>query len=194
MSRDALLEELDNPGREEPPETLERRRERFLRYVKVDAAGCWIWTGSRMKSGYGRFKVRSYETRFAHRVAYEIWVGPIPSDHQLDHLCSVKPCVNPTHLEPVTHGENVRRWAATITACPRGHEYTPENTMRTPRRECRTCRREGEAVRRASPEARAAARERSQAWRDARRAEAAFASAGYSEMDPLTQRYMDGDR
>lgn len=45
----------------------------------------------------------------AHRVAYELWVGPIPEGMELDHRCKVRACINPAHLEPVTHAENMRR-------------------------------------------------------------------------------------
>lgn len=70
----------------------------------------------------------------AHRFSYERAVGPIPAGLQIDHLCRVRACVNPAHLEPVTCGENVRRsWAAMPrkppkTHCVHGHAYTPENT------------------------------------------------------------------
>ncbi|MGA4541309.1 HNH endonuclease signature motif containing protein [Uniformispora flossi] len=70
--------------------------------------GHWLWTGSTNRKGYGRFwfQGRSEE---AHRVAYELFVGPIPDGLQIDHVCRVRPCVNPEHLEPVTHEENYRR-------------------------------------------------------------------------------------
>lgn len=82
----------------------------WLRVDNTDSADeCWTWTGyTEAKSGYGRLSfggARSY----AHRVAYELAVGPIPEGLDLDHLCRVRNCVNPTHLEPVTRGENVRR-------------------------------------------------------------------------------------
>ena len=86
---------------------------------------------------------------FAHRVVYEILVGPIPVGLELDHLCRNRACVNPDHLEPVTTRTNLLRgyspWAcrARQTHCKRGHEFTPENTYGTGdgRRYCRTCRR-----------------------------------------------------
>lgn len=61
-------------------------------------------------------------------VAYEMYVGPIPEGMQLDHLCRVRHCVNPAHLEVVTQQENMRRVAVLTTHCPRGHEYNEENT------------------------------------------------------------------
>lgn len=117
--------------------------DRFMTFVEVDAAGCWLWTGARMKNGYGRFGLGDGTTRFAHRVAYELFVGPIPDGLVIDHTCAVKQCVNPAHLEAVTNAENHRRWTATIEYCPRGHAYDEANTLRNgPSRSCRTCRQE----------------------------------------------------
>lgn len=69
---------------------------------------CWIWTGSTIRSGYGRLMYRG-EQVLAHRRYYEHHVGPIPEGLTIDHLCRVRACVNPDHLEPVTNAENVRR-------------------------------------------------------------------------------------
>lgn len=80
-------------------------------WAKVDRRGsdeCWPWTGAKLQHGYGHLKVgESYPP--AHRVAYELLVGPIPEGLQIDHLCRVRDCVNPAHLEPVTNAENGRR-------------------------------------------------------------------------------------
>lgn len=75
---------------------------------RPDLGNCWIWTGSPDGRGYGQIKV---DGRFvmAHRFGYELLVGPIPTDLTIDHLCMVKLCVRPTHLEPVTGEENTRR-------------------------------------------------------------------------------------
>lgn len=76
--------------------------ERF--WAKVDKSGpsgCWFWTASKTQSGYGMFHGKG-----AHRYAYELLVGPVPTGFQLDHLCRVKHCVNPDHLEPVTPRKN----------------------------------------------------------------------------------------
>lgn len=113
---------------------------------------CWIWMASQNGHGYGQFRYRGM-TRSAHRAAYELLVGPIPDGLDLDHICRVRNCVNPDHLEPVTHAENVRRgnsgskWAAK-THCPHGHAYTPENTVHYPSgsRACRTCQRGRTAI------------------------------------------------
>lgn len=89
-------------------------------WAKVDIAGpvplscphlgrCWIWTASCQPKGYGIFGVTSEQNVLAHRFAYERCLRPIPDGLELDHLCKNRSCVNPIHLEPVTHVENVRR-------------------------------------------------------------------------------------
>lgn len=115
---------------------------------------CWVWTSSCRKDGYGQitFQQRHYA---AHRLTYELMVGPIPQDKQLDHLCRIRRCVNPDHLQPVTQRENILRGAspaarhAQVKACPKGHPYTAENTYRKPsgKRECRECGRQRDRAR-----------------------------------------------
>jgi hypothetical protein len=106
--------------------------------------GCWLWTAQRGPLGYGRFAVDSYPQQ-AHRVAYELLVGPIPDGLELDHLCRNPPCVNPAHLEPVTHRENMLRSPIvanrhTATECKRGHPFTEKNTgYKEGLRYCRRC-------------------------------------------------------
>jgi hypothetical protein len=82
-------------------------------WSKVDRAApdeCWIWTGSRRKTGYGTFLVPRDGARVrgvvAHRWAYESMAGPIPAGYEIDHLCRVRECVNPCHLEAVTRKMN----------------------------------------------------------------------------------------
>lgn len=69
---------------------------------------CWVWQGSDDGDGYGTVR-RDRRTLKAHRFYYEQVRGPIPDGLQLDHLCRIRRCVNPAHLEPVTQAENMQR-------------------------------------------------------------------------------------
>jgi hypothetical protein len=109
--------------------------ERVLARSVAGPGGCLIYTGSLNKYGYGNVGVKvadKWITKKAHRVVYEALVGPIPEGLFLDHLCRIRSCCNPAHLEPVTHLENVRRGQGNQyknrTDCSAGHPYTPENT------------------------------------------------------------------
>lgn len=120
--------------------------ERF--WPKVEkTADCWLWTAGKV-DGYGRVSMgHGISPARAHCISYLLLVGPIPDGRELDHVCSNRACVNPDHLEAVTHTENVRRAAARKTHCPSGHEYTPENTYVVPStgyRRCRLCKAEVE--------------------------------------------------
>lgn len=143
--------ERKRPGN--PPAPL---AERLAKLVNVEGDdGCWIFTGHKDKKGYGRIGVQQspgkWKNRRAHRVSYELLVGPIPAGLQLDHLCRVPSCVNPDHLEPVTNRENGLRGFspcgnnARKTHCPLGHAFTPDNTRTkvtkcgTIGRECKVC-------------------------------------------------------
>ena len=115
-------------------------------WAKVDKTEtCWLWTGARTRLGYGQIGHGGQDGKVVvvHRVAYELLVGPIPEGLELDHLCHVRRCVNPAHLEPVTHLENMRRGHfATKTHCPRAHPYDSANTLvSNGRRYCKTCAR-----------------------------------------------------
>jgi hypothetical protein len=121
---------------------------------KIDQTdtGCWVWTGFVNHHGYAKFHWGAAMV-LGHRWAYEHFVGPIPDGLQIDHLCRVRRCLNPAHLEPVTPVENVRRsplHAGARTHCPKGHPYDEANTVRPgrmARRACRACK--IEAMRRA---------------------------------------------
>lgn len=80
----------------------------LMRRIHKDETGCWLWTGPLDRQGYGRLK-RFNGNTLAHRAVYTLLVGPITYGLTLDHLCRVRHCVNPDHLEPVTHAENCRR-------------------------------------------------------------------------------------
>lgn len=133
--------------------------DKLMEQVRVDPSGCHVWTGHTNQAGYGAVSING-QRYYAHRLAYELLVGPVPEGLHIDHTCHTndesclggpscphRACVNPDHLEPVTPAENTRRGApARRTHCPQGHEYTPDNTQRRARkggkRECKTCNRE----------------------------------------------------
>ena len=108
----------------------------ILGKVRENSDGCRVWTGRLDTGGYG------IERRLrAHRVSYELIVGPIPAGLCIDHLCRNRACVNPSHLEPVTIRENCRRGTVLITECRKGHKYDEKNTLyrKNGHRICRTC-------------------------------------------------------
>lgn len=150
--------------RTSPMSFTDRDEARFWSKVALpNTNGCMLWLASRTTTGgYGCFGVAG-KTRRAHRVAYELTFGPIPNGLVVDHLCRVRHCVNPDHLEVVTQAENHRRGvphpasllssAAHLgglatgalsrakTHCPQGHPYSEENTYVAPKgdRRCRAC-------------------------------------------------------
>lgn len=104
---------------------------------------CWLWTGAVNSAGYGQIR-QGGRIHYVHRLSYEDAHGPIPDGFQIDHLCRVRNCLRPEHLEAVTPGENTRRGEpARRTHCPRGHEYDLLNTYidGNGRRVCRACHR-----------------------------------------------------
>jgi hypothetical protein len=116
-------------------------------------SGCWLWTGYADPLGYGQTYVDG-RVRWAHRAAYEFYVGKIPDGLVLDHKCRVPCCVNPDHLEPVTQKVNVRRGLVYgKTHCKLGHQFDEANTYLNPRngsKSCKACR----AMRAQKPERR----------------------------------------
>lgn len=130
-------------------------------WSKVEPTGfCWNWAAHKSRDGYGRFSLDGRPVE-AHRVAYELLIGPIPDGLVIDHLCRNRRCVNPDHLEPVTNAENIRRGAVAHAArakqmakthCPKGHPYSGGNLRIHPNggRACRACARAAEARYRAS--------------------------------------------
>ena len=124
--------------------------DRALALTKKSESGRWLFTGSLDKDGYGLMGVTGVGTQRVHRLAYEVLAGPIPEGMEIDHLCRVRNCMNPVHLEAVTRRVNSLRSEsfaainARKTHCIHGHEFTPENTYyRTPtHRQCRQCGRE----------------------------------------------------
>ena len=129
-------------------------------WAKVEKTeSCWLWTGAIQPTGYGYFATpdtrpgRRQRHAYAHRLAYELLRGPIPEGLTIDHLCRVRRCVNPDHLEPVTIQENIRRQLRTSSDhCRNGHLRTEQNT----RHErggvtCRECQNVAQRRRRARP-------------------------------------------
>lgn len=110
-------------------------------------SGCWLWLGCLDKDGYGWFS--GGVSRRAHRTSYEVLVGPIPPGLVPDHVCRVRSCVNPRHLELVTRRTNTLRGVtraatnASKTHCSAGHEYSEANTYVerscNGKRHCRRC-------------------------------------------------------
>ena len=140
----------------------------FMMFVSVQPNGCWLWTGKLFSKGYGMFRRtenRVRKTYYAHKFSYELFVGPVPEGLELDHTCHNsdctlanqcphRRCVNPEHVEPVTHAENVRRsWHGNSankkkTHCKYGHPFEGDNlaillraTGKNSRR-CNMCHRE----------------------------------------------------
>ncbi len=103
---------------------------------------CWEWVGYHHSCGYG-VMTRMNRPYYAHRAAYELFVGPIPEGLQLDHLCRNRACCNPLHLEAVTAKVNVNRGLSGARShCVRGHEFTADNVYLRPdngKRQCRRC-------------------------------------------------------
>lgn len=132
--------------------------ERLAKYTNQGPPeACWEWLGTiSNRGGYGVFSLAG-RRRYAHRYVYERLHGPVVEGKELDHLCRNRRCVNPNHLEPVAHAENVRRgskenfdpdrlgrYQRSKMQCPQGHIYSKENTKinYAGRRVCRTCERE----------------------------------------------------
>jgi hypothetical protein len=132
-----------------PERTMRRFWEKIANEPKPDV--CWLWGASLMGLGYAQFwDPYEYKPCLGHVFAYKAFVGPIPDGLHLDHLCRVRHCVNPAHLEPVTHAENVLRGEgisavnARKTHCKHGHPLSGENLYLRPDggRQCRECRRQ----------------------------------------------------
>jgi hypothetical protein len=114
------------------------------KYITVDpTTGCWITNPT--KNRYRQRRIGGRRQRQLHIILFEKARGPVPDGHILDHVCENTRCVNPSHLEPVLHAENVVKGqkvmlARTASHCRNGHPWTEENTYRPPNRNVRFCR------------------------------------------------------
>lgn len=123
---------------------------------RLDLGPCWLWTAGLTSAGYGQFRDGEGSPHGAHRWLYVHLHGTVTPGLELDHLCFVRRCVNPAHLEPVTKTENIRRGDSPTAVngrrdtCVAGHPLTVDNTYsrkdRPRRRECRRCRREAKRL------------------------------------------------
>jgi hypothetical protein len=141
--------------------------DRFFEHVQIDdngawlwhenwwiwtEQGCWLWKGPRTANGYGDFKLGSTDPFriSAHKYAYELVFGWVPPGKHLDHLCRIRHCCNPWHLELVSPRVNflrshhpVAQWYRT-GMCQRGHAMDENNTYlhaKTGKKQCRVCHR-----------------------------------------------------
>ena len=149
--------EMTNELTKQDGGTVDRLMARMeAKYTTEPNSGCWLWFGSQGTRGHGQIW-ESGRVRPAHAVMYERSVGPIPEGLEIDHLCRTPCCVNPKHLEPVTHMENVRRGTAgrisgarnaAKTHCSNGHVFDEANTYKftfmykdrpSIQRHCRAC-------------------------------------------------------
>lgn len=124
------------------PDWLPRRL--AVKIAVNPGTGCWEWTAVRQPDGYGKAKWNGRMVS-VHRLGYQLLVGPIPEGLEIDHLCRVRNCVNPSHMEPVTHAENVRRTYAAIDGgregeCVNGHTIALVGIRRSG--QCAQCSRE----------------------------------------------------
>lgn len=109
--------------------------------IEDTATGCWLWQKTLNRDGYALIWVHN-KAHSAHRFMYEFLCGTIPDGLELDHLCRVRNCVNPEHLEPVTRAENMRRVAIFNKFCKRGHSYSEHGFVNSKGdRECKLCSR-----------------------------------------------------
>lgn len=120
----------------------------FMSRISKDEKGCWLWVGTVFPTGYARFNYKGRGFR-AHKFAYEHFVGPVPDGLVIDHLCRVRHCVNPHHLEAVTQRVNFERGISPqvsrarltgLTHCKHGHRIDADGAyLYGGMRKCKKC-------------------------------------------------------
>ena len=117
--------------------------DRFLEKVKEPFDihnGCWFWTGHKNHNGYGRMRSGEGRNIFAHRLSYELFVGSIPEELHIDHICQNRACVRSDHLQAIPLAENIGKLRRSNTHCRYGHLYSEANTYwYKGSRVCRKC-------------------------------------------------------
>ena len=113
------------------------------RHMPEPNTGCWLWIGGLKPDGYARFNTR----KTGHQMSFEHWIGKVPEGKEIDHICNMRCCVNPKHLQAITHKENIAKSGAwefnrKKTNCPKGHPYSGDNLyVLGTNRQCKICRR-----------------------------------------------------
>lgn len=128
-------------------ELLPAAKDRIMSRILIpkNKDDCWEWLGFHTKFGYSRINLGFNINPDVHRIMYELVKGKVPKGLELDHLCRNKGCINPDHLEAVTHVENQKRGKVNQnknkTHCKRGHEFIKDNTYVNSKgvRACKEC-------------------------------------------------------
>lgn len=120
-------------------------KEKIEKNIRINN-NCWMWNGAKDKDGYGTFCYNTKKEK-VHRISYKLWMGELDPTLTIDHLCNIRSCCNPTHLQQVTIKRNVLRSNGLTainkrkTHCIHGHPFSPQNTYlyRGTHRQCKTC-------------------------------------------------------
>lgn len=126
--------------------SIEDLKAKLLSKIAIDQlTGCWLWTDYIRPNGYAYMRIGRKAQPAIHRVSYKLFKGEIPENYHVHHLCGVKHCCNPEHLELQLPSQHQSLHRSHITHCPKGHPYDEENTYKAPgtnARQCKKCQRE----------------------------------------------------